>query len=110
LNEFLLQDALPNQIEGLSATRIVTYNDIVAGFFTLVNDSITVLAVQETDRNPSYPYSKYPAIKIARFATHEELENHGIGTKMISKIYGIIYNISKHTGCRMITVDSKDLQ
>ena len=110
LNEFLKQDALPGQNERVSATRLVKYEDSIAGFFTLVNDSITVNAVQQADGVPLYSHNKYPAIKIARSATHQDLEDRGIGINMLLKIYGVVYNLSKHSGCRMITVDSKENQ
>lgn len=108
LTNFLKDDALSGQNERFSATRIVTYEDKLVGYFTLVNDSITVHALEETDRNPSYKYSKYPALKIARLATHIDFIERGIGTSMILKIYSALYKMTKYTGCRFITVDSKN--
>ena len=107
LTNFLKEDALKGQKERFSATRLVIYQDRLVGYFTLVNDSITVAAINATDRHPAYNHSKYPAIKIARLATHVDYEERGVGTNMILKIYSMLYNITKHTGCRFITVDSK---
>ena len=107
LTIFLKEDALNNQTNRLSATFLACWNDDLVGYFTLINDSIVAEAVHESDREPSWEYRKYPAIKIARMARHRDFDGHGIGTIMLLRIFIIVLHVSQFTGCRIITVDSK---
>jgi GNAT superfamily N-acetyltransferase len=83
LTEFLIEDALENQAARLSVTRIVSYDGQVAGFFTLTNDCIIRKSVSDDDGEEWYPYPHYPALKIARLATHQAFEGRGIGRAML---------------------------
>lgn len=107
LTEFLLEDAFENQAARLSVTRIVSYEGQVAGFFTLTNDCIIRKSVSDDDGEEWYPYPHYPALKIARLATHQEFEGRGIGRAMLLKTVAIAMRLSQYVGCRMITVDAK---
>jgi predicted GNAT family N-acyltransferase len=107
LDEFLKEDALVNQNNLISVTRLVFWNGNLGGYFTLVNDSIEVRAVEECDREKSYHFRKYPALKIARLATHNSCERFGVGRSMLRKIFSISITLSHYVGCRIITVDSK---
>ena len=107
LDDFLKEDALDNQANRLSVTFLATWNDTIVGYFTLVNDSIVAEAVDKSDREPSWEYRKYPAIKIARMARHRDFSGHGIGTVMLLRVFIIVLHVSQFTGCRIITVDSK---
>jgi hypothetical protein len=107
LDDFLLEDALNNQMNRLSATFLAYWNDTMVGYFTLINDSIVAEAVSESDREPTWAYRKYPAIKIARMARHRDFDNYSIGTLMLLRIFVITLHVSQFTGCRIITVDSK---
>jgi GNAT superfamily N-acetyltransferase len=107
LDDFLQEDALENQTNRLSVTFLACWNDEIVGYFSLVNDSIVAEAVHESDREPSWEYRKYPAIKIARMARHRDFAGHGIGTIMLLRIFIIVLHVSQFSGCRIITVDSK---
>lgn len=107
LEEFLKEDALTSQNNRLSATRLVFHHTALVGYFTLVNDCIAVSSLMKDHGEPGYPYRKYPAIKIARLATHSDFIRQGIGTGMILKIFQMVLSLSAHSGCRIITVDSK---
>ncbi len=107
LDEFLKDDALENQRNLISVTRLVYWKGNLVGFFTLINDSIEVRTVEECDRDTSYQYRKYPALKIARLATYSDWERYGIGRSMLRKIFTISITLSHYVGCRIITVDSK---
>jgi hypothetical protein len=107
LDDFLNEDALNNQTNRLSATFLACWNDELVGYFTLINDSIVAEAVHESDREPSWEYRKYPAVKIARMARHRDFDGHGIVTLMLLRIFIIVLHVSQFTGCRIITVDSK---
>ncbi|MDK2974914.1 MAG: hypothetical protein PWP08_1285 [Methanofollis sp.] len=107
LTEFLIEDARANQAARLSVTRIVSYDGHVVGFFTLTNDCIIRKGISDEDGEEWYPYPHYPALKIARLATHQEYEGRGIGRAMLVKTMAIAMRLSCYVGCRMITVDSK---
>jgi len=107
LDEFLKEDALTNQENLISVTRLVFFKGDLVGFFTLINDSIEVRAVEECDREETYQFRKFPALKIARLATHSDFERFGIGRSMLRKIFTIAITLSHYVGCRIITVDSK---
>lgn len=107
LDEFLQDDALENQNNLISVTRLVYSHGNLVGYFTLINDSIEVRTVEACDREESYQYRKYPALKIARLATHIDCERYGIGRSMLRKIFTIAITLSHYVGCRIITVDSK---
>src|SRR5690606_30742797 len=54
-----------------------------------------------------YKYRHYPAIKIARLATHDDYRHRGIGENMLIEVFTIVGGISEQIGCRIVTVDSK---
>ncbi len=107
LTDFLIEDARKNQDARLSVTRIVSYEGKIVGFFTLTNDCIIRKGIGDDDGEDGYPYPHYPALKIARLATHEEFEGRGIGRAMLLRTMAIAMRLSQYVGCRMITVDSK---
>ncbi len=107
LTEFLKEDALFSQNERLSATKLVCWNSKVVGFFTLVNDCLQAERIDGKDGHADFPYSKYPALKIARLSTPKAFEKRGIGRHMLDEIMAISILLSEQSGCRLITVDSK---
>lgn len=107
LQEFLKEDALISQNNRLSATRLVYYQNNLVGYFTLVHDCIAVSSILKDHGELGYPFRKYPAIKIARLATHSDYFRRGIGTSMVLKVFQMVLSLSAHSGCRIITVDSK---
>ncbi len=107
LNDFLWGDALENQASRLSVTWIVRYNGRIVGFCTLINDSIKTKWMH-CEKGPEYEYTHYPALKIARLATHKDYEGRGIGTAMLEYATAVALKLSDEvSGCRILTVDSK---
>jgi len=107
LKGFLIDDAYQNQRDRVSVTRLVFYNGRLVGYFTLVTDVIKKKELDDGDGDPAFLYSTYPAMKIARLATHQEFELQGIGRSMLLKIFSIWIRLSGYIGCRIITVDAK---
>ena len=107
LRNFLIEDAYQNQLDRISVTRLVFYQGQLVGYFTLVTDVIKKRELDTGDGEPDYQYEYYPALKIARLATHHDFEHRGIGRNMLKKIYAIWIRFSKYIGCRIITVDAK---
>jgi GNAT superfamily N-acetyltransferase len=69
--------------------------------------TLEVEAVITDDKIEFYPYRKYPAVKIARFAVCQKLEKKGVGRYMLLAAIGKAISVSNDIGCRYITVDSK---
>jgi len=107
LEDFLKDDALTSQNNRISVTHLVFWNDVIVGFFTLTTDSIEVKGILDGDGVEDYPYSRYPALKIARLATDDHYTNRGIGMHMLREILVMTITISHNVGCRIITVDAK---
>ena len=85
LMNFSKDDALDNQNNLIFVTRLVFRKGNLVGYFTLINDSIEVRTVEECDREESYHFRKYPALKIARLATHSDYERFGVGRSMLAE-------------------------
>jgi len=107
LNDFLHNDAIRSQEDLISRTYLCFWNNQLAGFFTLVTDTIEVKLVEKEDGIDDYGYQKYPAIKVARMAVVEELSGSGIGRYLLLAAVGKVHHLSQEVGCRYITVDSK---
>jgi len=110
LNAFLIEDALNDQKNLYSITRVVKYEGRVVGFFTLIADNINISSFEKIpskDTYADYHYAKLPAVKIARLATDEHYERLGIGRIMLTQIFHLVDQISSIAGCRIITVDAK---
>ncbi|MDP3105447.1 MAG: GNAT family N-acetyltransferase [Candidatus Methanoperedens sp.] len=61
----------------------------------------------KNDKMDSYPYHKFPCIRIARLAVDRRFERRGIGRFLLSVAIGKAISVSNEIGCRYITVDSK---
>jgi len=105
LNDFLKNDALIDQKNMISRTRLCFLNDELVGFFTLVADTIEAKAV--IDGLEHYEYRKYPGVKIARLAVDSRFERKGIGTYLLLAAIGKTLSVCESIGCRYILVDSK---
>lgn len=107
LNDFLHNDACKSQEDLISRTYLCIWQSRIAGFFTLVTDTIEVKLVEQEDGIDDYNYQKYPAIKIARMAVDEKLSGAGVGRYLLLAAVGKVHHLSQEVGCRYITVDSK---
>jgi len=107
LYEFLLEDAIVYQNNRTASTHLVYGGLVIVGYFTLLNDCIEVRVLDPKDGQAGYKHAKYPAIKIARLATHQDYQKRGIGQFMLTWITAVALRLSEVSGCRIITVDSK---
>ncbi len=105
LNDFLKNDALEDQSNMISRTSLCFWKDELAGFFTLVADTIEAKAV--IDGLEHYEYRKYPGVKVARLAVDSRFERRGIGTYLLLAAIGKTLSVCESIGCRYILVDSK---
>ncbi|MDY0129503.1 MAG: GNAT family N-acetyltransferase [Methanosarcina vacuolata] len=105
LNDFLKTNALLDQNNLVNRTRLCFCNGSLAGFYSLAADTIETKNV--IDGIESYPYRKYPAVKIARLAVDSRFERCGIGTFLMKIILAQVVSICDNIGCRYLLVDSK---
>lgn len=105
MNDFLKNDALNDQKNMISRTCLCFWKDKLAGFFTLIADTIEAKAV--IDGIEHYEYRKYPGVKIARLAVDSRFERRGIGTYLLLAAIGKTLSVCESIGCRYILVDSK---
>ena len=68
LNDFLKSDATKSQDELISITYLCLWQTRILGYLTLVTDTIEVKLIERADGVDSFPYARYPAVKIARLA------------------------------------------
>ncbi|MGB9941328.1 GNAT family N-acetyltransferase [Methanosarcina sp.] len=99
-------DALADQNNMISRTSLCFWKDELAGFFTLVADTIEAKAV--IDGLEHYEYRKYPGVKIARLAVDSKFERRGIGTYLLLAAIGKTLSVCESIRCRCILVDSKN--
>lgn len=107
LNDFLKNDSLKDQECMVSRTYLCCWNKNIVGYLALVADTLEVEAIDECDKIAGYLYHRYPAVKIARLAVHQDYGRIGIGKFMLLTTIGKAIAISNEIGCRYITVDSK---
>ncbi|WP_367344147.1 GNAT family N-acetyltransferase [Methanomethylovorans sp.] len=107
LNDFLKNDSLRNQEQLINKTYICYYQKHLVGYFTLTTDTIHVKSIDSSDCVDDFPYSRYPALKLARLATDERFQRMGVGSYMLHIAIYLTQIVSEIAGCRYITVDSK---
>ncbi|NLL11677.1 MAG: GNAT family N-acetyltransferase [Methanomicrobiales archaeon] len=104
---FLKRDAIDAMNECTGCTHLVYYKDgTLVGYFTLVNDIIFGDKIEEEDIRPGFRYDSYPALKIARLATHKLWENLDIGKFMLVHSISFAIIVNQYSACRFITVDA----
>ena len=107
LTYYLTVDALKNQDAHVAVTYLAVYEGKCVGYFSLLNDSTIKKDIDPEDDKDWYNHSYYPAIKIARFATHQEYEGRDVGRAMLTAVRSIAIAVSDYSGCCVLTVDAK---
>ncbi|HLD54805.1 MAG TPA: GNAT family N-acetyltransferase [Candidatus Nanoarchaeia archaeon] len=113
LKEYLIDNALMHQLGLLSRTFLWFEKDSnkLMGYITICNDSIRLSnikrSLQKKLRYKGVPYSSLPALKIARICADDNFRRRGLGTLMMQFCLKISLEITKKSGCRFITLDSK---
>lgn len=110
MNEFIKDDAIDDQDDRISVTRLAYYNEKLVGFFSISNASIRSTEMEDEDHEDMSKYSSYPALKLVRIGVEKAYQNNGIVTQMIKRVMAIAEKLSSHTGCRLIIVDAKILK
>jgi GNAT superfamily N-acetyltransferase len=111
LVDYLQQDALSQQAQGISVTYLLLGQGALIGYVTLLADGITIKedrALVHFFGKKGIRYATIPALKIGRLAVGSQFQQKGFGTKLISFAVGTACGISEQIGCRLISVDAKE--
>ena len=105
LDEFIHQEALGYQNEGMGVTHLFYNNDKIAGYTTVAMGSI---GVRMTELEVEiYDKKRYPALWLGRIAVHNNLRRRAVGKCMILWCIGLA-RASTEIGCRFIVLVTKD--
>ena len=109
LVDFLVEDALNNQKQKLSATFLWFYEKSLVGYITLLNDKINLEGnLKEFFREKDIHYKSLPALKVGRLCVHNDFLRRGLGKLMLKFATQQANEISENkAGCRFITLDAK---
>lgn len=113
LNDFLISSAKLYERNLLATTYLLYSDNDLAGYFSLMNDSIRMDIEDKSIWNKlnrlihnSKRRKSYPAVKIGRLAVSAKHEHSGIGKYMLNAIISIYSYRLHYAGCRFITVDA----
>lgn len=107
LNNFLFEDALKNQRDLISVTKIMQKNEAVIGYYTLVPDTLERGKISLSDKIEGYQYHKYPTHKLARLAIDKNYQNMGYGGRLLGEFFKDVWLLIAAEGGRFITVDAR---
>ncbi len=106
MNDFFKEDAYREQEKGLNNTYLLYYKGSLAAACSVCCDAISLNEDEKEEED--VPYTKVPAIKIARLA--RDLNFHGLGLGKFLVRYVKQHAYALHTdgniGVRFITVDA----
>ena len=111
LNDFIKNDALNQQKDNLSATKLICCDDEIIGFFSLLADSIELKSIRDEKVRESIKIhlpkaKKVPAVKIGRFAIDKKYSRQGIGSHIIGHIILNILDLSEDLALRFILIEA----
>lgn len=103
INNFLVNEALVEQNQGLNTTHLLIKAKKLVGFISLCSDSIR-LETEEKEKEKVL-YSNIPALKIARLAIDKNCQHKGFGVFLINYAVKIASDMRENMGIKFITVD-----
>ena len=111
LNEFIVDDALTYQKQFLANTTLLLVDGEIRTYFALASDAIRLNPNEKNAYGIATPLNNFPALKIARLATHAKYRGQGFGTMALQFCVGLARHLNdehRHDGigCRFITVDA----
>lgn len=109
LKNYLIEDSLSHQDNGVSRTFLMFYKNDLVGYITLLCDSLRVEGdIKSYFKNKNILYKTLPAIKIGRLAVDDRFQKQGFGKKLLYLAYTYAKYISdNYCGCRFLIVDAK---
>lgn len=113
LNDFLKNDALKQQEEKLNLTKLITCDERIIGFVSLLTDTMKLKVLRDKtekekikDKLNISENKPIPSIKIGRFAIDKKYTGKGLGSHILRNILVNIINIAKNdVGLRFVVVE-----
>ena len=112
LNDFIKNEALKEQNKKLNITYLITINNDIIGYFSLLTDKIEIKYIKNEEIKKNIlsdlknQYKTIPSVKIGRLAIDKKYAKQGIGTLILKNIIYSLDEISKkEIGFRLITVE-----
>lgn len=118
LNDFIKNDALIQQQDKINITKLITCDDEIIGFVSLLTDTIPLKNIRDenirlklkhhyNENIEKVPKKKQlPAIKIGRFAIDKKYTNNGLGSHILRNVINSIRELSENdVGLRFIVVE-----
>lgn len=113
LNDFLLNDAKQFSEKRIAYTYLLENEEGVVAYFSLLNDKVSKNDASNSSwkrLKKKFPHTKqfssYPSIKIGRFAVDLKYEGHGIGSRLMTELIGVLLNRKSSSAFRFLTVDA----
>ena len=105
LDEFIHNEALDYQNEGMGVTHLFYYDNKIAGYVTVAMGSIGVKMTRVDIE--IYDKKRYPALWLGRLAVDSKLRRRDVGKSMIRWCIGLATKTSADMGCRFIVLVTK---
>lgn len=99
ISDFLREDALVQQQNGLNKTFLVYRDDVFVGYVSLLASSIEP---EEDSDIPNVGYPAAPCLLIGRLGIQRDTQRQGIGSSILSWIRGEA--VSLHIGVRFLVL------
>ena len=118
LNDFLINKSKNYYSEHLATTFIIESNDLIYGFYSILNDSLRVEEVNFASKSSFKRLIKnlvthrkrhlenFPAIKIGRLGVNSDIQTKGLGKIIVNTIIDYAINLNEVCACKLITVDA----
>ncbi len=105
MNRFFRDEVFYEQEQGMNTTILLFYKGELAAACSICCDGITLSPTEKEDEG--VPYSKVPAIKIARLGRDVKFKNLGLGKFLIEFVKQLAFELNENTvGIRFITLDA----
>ncbi|PHF60771.1 GNAT family N-acetyltransferase [Bacillus wiedmannii] len=109
VENFLKEDAYKYNISNMARTRLFfdeSHNLI--GYFTVFNDHVEVCKSKRQSEHLSAPKGErnFPAIRLHYLGVDDKYQKLGYGEQILLHLFEHCYNISRVTGCTLITVQA----
>ena len=104
LQEFLKEDALPQQLCNVNQTVLAYIDDVLVGYYALSCHTVQIERAEERSRYglDETEYARFPAVLLGRLAVHDDYRNRGIGKKLLLHAVSRALNVADIVGCRFL--------
>lgn len=102
-DRFLYEYAWGDQQEGVSVTHLYYVYGILAGYATVLMDSILL---GSRERGPKIRYKDVPALKLGQLGVHHTFQGSGLGSYIVAHVIELARRIAQEVGCRYVTLDA----